>query len=116
MSISVDEALRAAQLHKARPDDSMNAADPRVCVGCGGEIRKVPGGRGTTWVHADGRVVGNDGFYITDREFMAICDLVDGEVEDLERLARENGGETQLLGELELLVAKLAGERRRRRL
>lgn len=40
--------LRAAELHKARPGD-----DPAYCAVCMQRIKRVPGGQGPTWIHAD---------------------------------------------------------------
>lgn len=47
-------------LHRAEPTtaDAHLRLEPPICKHCGGDITRVPGGQGPTWVHADGFVVG----------------------------------------------------------
>jgi hypothetical protein len=50
-------------IHKAAPASvptHLGDVDRWVCISCGGDINRVPGGQGPTWVHtATGAVVGS---------------------------------------------------------
>jgi hypothetical protein len=47
------------EIHKAEPHADFAEDSSSTCIHCHGEIRKVPGGHGPTWVHGDGCVVGS---------------------------------------------------------
>lgn len=45
--------------HKAEPAPQLAQDASSTCIHCHREIKRVPGGQGSTWVHADtGAVVG----------------------------------------------------------
>lgn len=59
MSLSDEELSELASLiHKAEPSEKFEW----VCTHCGLEIKKVPGGQGTTYIHVEtGAVAGSGG-------------------------------------------------------
>ena len=58
---SVTELLDGANMHKATPVSPLDNKYRPTCDGCGQYLRRVPGGQGITWVHADsGAVIGKN--------------------------------------------------------
>lgn len=56
------QQVAAPPIHKATPAAPFATDAESVCVHCHREIKRVPGGHGPVWVHADtGTVVGSGG-------------------------------------------------------
>lgn len=86
--MDAEEELRRAKLHKAEPlDASFHGEQP--CRRCGRTAKRVPGGSGPVWVHADsGAVVGKDEPVVEDPLDLTKLDLSGLDREELLKLVQ----------------------------